>query len=182
MADPVTLQTLLTYLTLISVPVGVFYHIMTLRNTRKNQELQLETRQAQLMMQLYDTYSSPEFSERAQVIYEQEWTDFDDFNSKYGPEANPDAHRDWTSMARFMNGVGVLLRKGLINVDLVEELLSNIVFLTWIKMSPIVYARREKVIGVEFEGHGQSKKYSAWSGFEYLYTELRKKEQEHLVE
>jgi hypothetical protein len=42
------IQTALTYLTLISVPVDVFYHIMTLRNTRRNQELQLETRHAQL--------------------------------------------------------------------------------------------------------------------------------------
>jgi len=45
MIEPVNLQTVLTYLTLISVSVGVFYHIMTLRNTRKNQQLQLETRQ-----------------------------------------------------------------------------------------------------------------------------------------
>jgi hypothetical protein len=42
----IDLQTVLTYLTLISVPVGVFYHIMTLRNTRKNQQLILETRRA----------------------------------------------------------------------------------------------------------------------------------------
>jgi hypothetical protein len=54
MAEPLTLQTLLTYLTLISVPVGVFYHIMTLRNTRRNQELTLETRQAQMFMQIYN--------------------------------------------------------------------------------------------------------------------------------
>jgi len=44
-AEPVSLQTLLTYLTLISVPVGVFYHVMTLRNTQRNRKLQLETRQ-----------------------------------------------------------------------------------------------------------------------------------------
>ena len=42
-------QTVLTYLTLISVPVGVAYHILTLRN-------QSRTRQAQLFMQLFDRY------------------------------------------------------------------------------------------------------------------------------
>jgi hypothetical protein len=45
-----TLQTVLTFVTLISVPVGVFYHIMTLRN-------QKQSRQASLFMQLYDTYA-----------------------------------------------------------------------------------------------------------------------------
>ena len=48
MAELVSLQTLLTYLTLISVPIGVFYHIMTLRNTRKNQQLILESRRARV--------------------------------------------------------------------------------------------------------------------------------------
>ena len=57
----IDLQTLLTYLTLISVPFGVFYHIMTLNNTRKNQQMQLETRQAQLFFNLY----MEDISERA---------------------------------------------------------------------------------------------------------------------
>ena len=46
MAEPITLQTLLTYLTLISVPVGVFYYITTLRNQNR-------ARQAQLLMQMH---------------------------------------------------------------------------------------------------------------------------------
>jgi len=43
MAEPVSLQTLLTYLTLISIPVGVIYYIMTLRNTRKNKQPLMKT-------------------------------------------------------------------------------------------------------------------------------------------
>ena len=56
----IDLQTVLTYLTLISVPVGVFYHIMTLRNTRRNQQLTLENRNAQLLMRIYDKYTETE--------------------------------------------------------------------------------------------------------------------------
>lgn len=55
------IQTVLTYLTLISVPVGIFYYIMTLNNTRKNQRQQLETRQTHLFMTLYETARSREF-------------------------------------------------------------------------------------------------------------------------
>lgn len=53
MAEPVSLQTLLTYLTLISVPVGIFYYIMTLRNNSKNQRQTLDTRQTNILMNLY---------------------------------------------------------------------------------------------------------------------------------
>ena len=55
-------QTLLGYLTPISLTVGVVYYILTLRNTRRNQEMQLETRQAQLFMQIYDRRSSSEMT------------------------------------------------------------------------------------------------------------------------
>jgi hypothetical protein len=64
----VDIQNVLTYLTLISVPVGVFYHIMTLNNTRKNQQLQLETRQTQLFMNLYETWRSPDFRKRSNFV------------------------------------------------------------------------------------------------------------------
>ena len=74
MVEQLILQTLLTYLTLISVPVGVFYHIMTLRNTGKNQEMQLETRQAQLFMQIYQEMSSPEHYKRSDELLHMEWT------------------------------------------------------------------------------------------------------------
>lgn len=176
MAEPITLQTLLTYLTLISVPVGVFYHIMTLRNTRKNQELQLETRQAQLFMGLYETYKSPEFRKRHSEIINQEWETYDDFMEKYGSETNPDAWTRWMSTGAFYNGIGILLKQGLIGIALVEELLSNAVFISWVRMGPIVKDWRER--DRRFEG-GRSSKYNFFHGFEYLYNELKKWEQEH---
>ncbi len=86
----IDLQTVLTYLTLISVPIGVFYHIMTLNNTRKNQKMQLETRQAQLFMQIYHGMSSPEFYMRSDELLKMEWEDFDDYYRKYGSENNPE--------------------------------------------------------------------------------------------
>ena len=61
MAEPLTLQTLLTYLTLISVPVGVFYHIMTLNNTSKNQRQTLDTRQTNILMNLYKEWGTDEY-------------------------------------------------------------------------------------------------------------------------
>ena len=110
MAEPVSIQTLLTYLTLISVPVGVFYHIMTLRNTRKNQELQLETRQTQLFMEIYKTYASKQFQkDLEQMRYVWEFEGLDDFFYKYGVENNPDDHAIWDQavMWQFLHWVSL---------------------------------------------------------------------------
>ena len=48
MVEPVSLQTLLTYLTPISLTIGVIYHIMILRNTQKTREPSLKAKEQAL--------------------------------------------------------------------------------------------------------------------------------------
>jgi hypothetical protein len=145
MAEPVSLQTLLTYLTLISIPVGVFYHIMTLRNTRKNQELTLkaqeqtlETRQAQLFMNLYESFKNKEFLMDWWSILLWEWSDIDDFNQKYGILTNPDAFSSFSAVAGYLEGVGVLLSRNLLDPTFVDDLMSGPVRIFWEKFKPVV--------------------------------------------
>jgi hypothetical protein len=45
---------------------------------------------------------------------------------KYGSDTNREAWNKWQSVARAFHGMGVLLRRGLVDIDLVEELLANI--------------------------------------------------------
>jgi len=54
MIEQVTFQTLFQFLQTVGILVGVFYYIMTIRANQRNQQMQLETRQAQLFMQLYN--------------------------------------------------------------------------------------------------------------------------------
>jgi hypothetical protein len=60
MVEQVAFQTVFQFLQTVGILVGVFYYIMTLRNTRKNQQLQLETRQAQLFTSLSREFRSVE--------------------------------------------------------------------------------------------------------------------------
>jgi len=102
-----TLQTTISLLTLISLTIGVIYHIMTLRNTRKNQELQLETRQAQLYMNLYDTYHSPEFRKLLYTMLDLEWKDYDEWYEKYARKDLPEMVA-FGSVMGYFNGLGLL--------------------------------------------------------------------------
>ena len=83
----VDIQTILTLLTLISVPIGVLYHIMTLNNQTKTQNQTLENRNAQLLMRIYDKYTETELMRQQMEIIncDCDWTDVEDFWNRYGP-------------------------------------------------------------------------------------------------
>ena len=57
----VDFQTISIVFTGLSISIAAFYYINTLRNSRMTQEHALETRQAQLYMQLYSFYDNKEF-------------------------------------------------------------------------------------------------------------------------
>ena len=151
MAEPVTLQTLLTYLTLISVPVGVFYHIMTLRNTQKNQELTrkaqeqaLETRQATLFWQAYRETATPELQTLGFELLEWEWTDYADFREKYLQD--PRKKGGWASFMIHLNGLGILLEEKYIDSELLYKMDQDgaAPLWWWFKFEPIIREMRKR--------------------------------------
>jgi hypothetical protein len=119
-------------------------------------------------MGLYETYRSKGFRQDVIEIRNQEWTDFDDFWEKYGEETNPDAWTSWLTVAAFFNGVGVLLKRNLIDIILVEDLLSNVVFGMWSRMEVPLHGYRKwqtrTLFGLEI-----------LHGFEYLYKQLKQR-------
>ncbi len=164
MAEPLSIQTLLTYLTLISVPVGVFYHIMTLRNTRKNQQLTLENRNAQLLMRIYDKYTETEIMRQQMEILSHQWSDVDDFWDNYGPYSNPEYYTMFARLAYYFDGIGVLLKRGLVDRDAIYDLMGVHVLQYWSHpYGPLMKGLREKWGNPE-----------AYKWFEYLAEEMEK--------
>jgi hypothetical protein len=76
-------------LTGIGIIVAIVYYTLTLRNANKTQELQLETRQAQLFMQIFNRQYDIDQRKSIYLAQNIEYKDFDDFIEKYGPETNP---------------------------------------------------------------------------------------------
>jgi hypothetical protein len=81
----------------------------------------LETRQAELLMQLYDRYNDTEFRKAYNKVLYTQWADYDDFNAKYGPES--DVRIALETINAFFEGVGVLVKRGLLDILYVEDLL-----------------------------------------------------------
>ena len=112
-----TLQTILTFVTLISVPVGVFYHILTLRNQSK-------ARQIQIIRGLMGTMVDKGF-------LSWEYTDYDDFMSKYGLESNPEGWINLMAWFIKLEEYGVYVREGLLDIRLIYLLHGGTIKKSW---------------------------------------------------
>ena len=74
----VAFETVLSYIAMISIPVGVTYHIITLYNQTRTQKLQLETRQASLFTQIYNKFGEVEFARNHTEIMKWSFKDYDE--------------------------------------------------------------------------------------------------------
>jgi len=141
------------------VLVGVAYYILDMRN-------QARTRQTDMVLRLYSTFSSEEFQITLAQIDNLEFQNIDDFLQKYGSKVNAEVWGKWQSVAAFFEQVGVLLHRKLINISLVDDLLTTDVKQQWERMAPVILDIRKRLDSPQI-----------WEWFEYLYNEMKKREQ-----
>jgi hypothetical protein len=163
MVDQLTLQTVGILLTAITVSIAAIYYTLTLRYTRRNQDLQLGTRQAQLFAQFVLFGLSSGWLDEYIELLNMEWEDYDDFEKKYGSDNNPRSfamrHRAWfhyTIMGKF-------LKEGLLDIDLVYSLLTDTAVWQWYKWRDVIEEQRRRYHTPDFV-----------SDWEYLVAEVLK--------
>jgi hypothetical protein len=139
------------------VIIGVVYYILDMRN-------QAKLRQTDMVMRLYDKFGSTEFQKAYQTMMYLEFEDYSDYTKRYGE--NADVRAAFMTMNVFFEGMGLLVKRKLAGIDLVDDLLSSDILSTWQKMKPLAEGDRKK------SAHPQ-----AWEWFEYLYDEMKKREQ-----
>ena len=150
----VDLTSISAILAAIGVFVGVIFAILQLRDLVK-------TRQTDLLMRLYSTFGTKEFQEAWFKVREMgEFEDYSDYKRKYG-------FLETNEVGVFFNGVGVLLHRRLIDINLVDDLFHSVVLRTWEKAKPSIEAARR---------HFKYPQIFQW--FEYLYNEMQKREQQ----
>ena len=149
----------------VSIGVAALYYTLTLRNTQRAQQLQLETRQAQLFMQAYNRFTEKEFQKSwFEMVSQWEWDDYDDFMTKYGPKTNSEDASKFGSVLAYFEGLGVFVEQKLIDIELVSRLGSSNIINCWEKFRPVFeeYTRRT--------GNPYTYDYLEW-----LYNELKNK-------
>ena len=159
------LQTIGVGVAAISVVIGVLSWIQTNRHAQRMRDRELETRQAQLFMQLYSLYDSRDFLEDyGNVAWVFAYKDLSDWMKKYGPKTNIAAYSSWIRVGRFFDGAGILVKKNLIDINLIIDMMREVIVYSWDKMEPWVIEQRKML------RHPQ-----LWENFEYLASEVSKR-------
>jgi len=144
------------------VLVGVVFTVMELRNLVKQRQTDLVTRLSS------DIALDREALEAFVDIVEAEFEDYDDFVRRYGKLVSKNqVPMSFMMMGNFYEQIGVLLRNKLIDASLVDQLFA--VSIAWEKMKPVVEGMRK-----EF----RDPLFFEW--FEYLYNEMKKREQQQV--
>jgi hypothetical protein len=71
-------------LTGLGLTASIVYYASVLRNSNKTQQLALETRRLQIIMDLDQEMKSFETYNRIIELLNMQWTDYEDFERKYG--------------------------------------------------------------------------------------------------
>ena len=143
----------------LGVLVGVAIAVVELRNLVKQRQTDLVTRLSRDIA--VDERALDAFVD----IMEAEFDDYDDFVKRYGKFISKNqVPMSFMMMGNFYEQIGVLLRNKLIDASLVDQLFP--VIITWEKTKPIVEGMRK-----EYHDPG----FFEW--FEYLYNEMKKREQ-----
>ena len=141
----------------ISVVIGVVNQIVSNRRAE-------EQRQMQLFTQVYDRVIEKAFTEQYTAITELwQWKDDEDFDQKYMLPANVDAYNTLLSYMRFLSYVSVIVNRGLIAFDLVDDLLAIPIIQYWEKYEAQI--KRYRI---------RTKQPELWDDIETLYNRVRK--------
>ena len=154
----VDIQTVSIAVASASVTLAAIYYVWQIRHQTKN-------RQTDLVIRLSDFGTRKDFLEACTDIFEAEFEDYDDFVRKYGaPFSKKPIPMSFFIVGNFMERVGVLLKNKLLNASLISQLITVTNF--WEKMKPVIE-------GIRKEEQNQS----YYEYFEYLYNEMKKREQ-----
>ena len=150
MSDPnVSLQTVSYLIAALSFAVTCAYYIMNLNNNKKNQELtlkaqqqNLETRQAQLFMQIYSSFHDKETPKTlGKFLQQDKYKEFDFFNYN---EEQGELYAEFYSLANYFEGIGVLVKRKLVDPSIVVELMSGASMRIWEQYGPNIIKSRQK--------------------------------------
>jgi hypothetical protein len=103
-------QTLSIVFAGLSVGIAAIYYSFTLRINQRNNKIALTTN-------IMQTLLSEEAQRRWIDLINMEWTDYDDFERKYGSDANPDNYAKRFTVWSSCNVLGHLLRKNVADAD-----------------------------------------------------------------
>ena len=150
---------LVAYVSMIVASMGLVGAVIYYVNDHRNRA---QMRKTDLIMRLYATFMSREFQEADIKVVTLNVQDYAEYKDKFGPyPGEHPMHIAFRSVAAFFEAIGILLMKGLIDADLVNEIFF--VGRRWEKLWPVIRDLRKEFDNPEY-----------MDKFEYLHKETQK--------
>jgi hypothetical protein len=144
------------------VLIGVVLTVLELRHLRRQRQTDLLVRIAPWI-----NISSIELQQAVVRTLNTEYRDYDDFIKKYGQlHSEKPEQTAILAVLNYLEGIGILVKRKLVDIDFVWDFWSGDISTIWEKVKPIV------------EGERRKWKYPLVLNAEYLYNEMKKREQQ----
>jgi hypothetical protein len=129
--DPQLLQGISILVAIISIIVAFIIGVRSIRNFAVS-------RKASVFIS-YQTqaYNQQFLLNLMEILNKWSWENFEDFWQKYGPQTNPDAYAKFISVSGFYEGMARLLKKKIIDIDLMPAVMSIGIIMFWDKIKPM---------------------------------------------
>ena len=102
-----------------------------------------------------------EWQEISNAVVSCEFKDYGDFVEKYGPVTiDKPLQKAIATVSNYYEGIGILLKRGLVDKELIHDLYGGLIVVSWEKISPIVVEIRKR-------------SPDAWVHFELLYRSMK---------
>jgi hypothetical protein len=159
LVDILLLQTVSIVVASTGLLIAAIYYALQIRH-------QTRIRKTDLVIRLYSTWESKEFTEATLKIWNLEFKDYDDFVKKYGQwYSETEVYTALRMVANFFQVIGILLFSELVDIDMVVSTFGLPIITTWDKVKPLV------------EGGRKQMGPSLFGNFEHLYNEMKRREQ-----
>ena len=168
MVDILLLQTVSIVVASAGVFVAAVYYMLQLRHQSLQTQHQNKIRETELLLRInpWLNVSGSELQQAYRRTMNLQFTDAEDFVKRYGDILTLKPEQEaLLTVANYYDGLGILIRKELVDADLVYEVLTGDIANFWEKVKPIVEGIR-KTVGYPFLENA-----------EYLYNEMKKREQ-----
>jgi hypothetical protein len=135
-----------------SVVIGIIYYIFTARAT-------IQTRQAQLFMELYSKWQDKGFNKSKLFVMTYPIKSYEDYEGIFRDEEKGTTFR---VVGTFLEGLGVLVKRGLVEKGFVDDMMSGDIIGFWEKYGDAVREERRRM------NYPQALEWA-----EYLYNEVK---------
>lgn len=155
----------------ITVIIGVLSFMKSNRRAEEQRQIEIQTRQAELFMQLYSRWSSTDMAQayvfsRYQVTDEEIDQLIDEMlHPPMRTERLVEVFKQYHVLNNFFEGLGMLVKERLIDVKIVKDLLKQRIIYFWERTEPFYQRTRKGLEDQEMFGY-----------FEYLYHQVKSME------